>query len=82
MAQDGTEHHGQGHSRAVMVVAAGRQPHGGGGAFILPDAGFLTQIIASKGHIGHFRRYRRADPSEAMRRYQAAARLSGTAQTR
>jgi hypothetical protein len=41
-----------------------------------PDAAFLTQILASKAHMGPFRRYRREEPATAMARYAAAAALA------
>jgi hypothetical protein len=45
------------------------------GAIKRPDAAFLAQVLASKAHMGPFRRYRREEPATAMARYAAAAAL-------
>ena len=67
-------------SRALIAMKAGQdqrnQPNDSGpSGLFLPDAGFLAQIIASAGHMGHFRRYRRTEPALAMRSYRSAANL-------
>jgi hypothetical protein len=40
---------------------------------IRPDAAFVAQIIASVGHMGPYRRYRRAEPQVALKSYGAGA---------
>ena len=62
-------------SRAIIVVNSNNERTSRPASISLPDAGFLTQIIASAGHMGHFRRYRRTEPALAMTSYQAAASL-------
>jgi hypothetical protein len=58
------------HSCAVTLVAQAQQPaphlHD-----IRPQAAFVTQIIASMGHMGPYRRYQRAEPAVAMKSYAA-----------
>jgi hypothetical protein len=79
MAQDGTQAGGAqadtGNTGRALVAAQDMRNAGSMARMSLADAGFLTQIIASAGHLGHFRRYRRAEPAIAMSSYRAAARL-------
>ncbi len=62
-----------GQGRALMVIDGGTQS--APSRLQRPDAAFLVQIIASKAHMGEFRRYRRAEPGDATARYRAAAAL-------
>jgi hypothetical protein len=59
----------------ALVVTGGRSHSSPSGEAKRPDAAFLTQILASKAHMGPFRRYRREEPATAMARYAAAASL-------
>ena len=74
MAQDDSSAHSpSGDSRALVALdSTVSQPRN----LSLPDAGFLVQIIASAGHMGDFRRHRRAEPALAMASYRSAALLT------
>jgi hypothetical protein len=60
----------------ALIVTGERGPSASRGEARRPDAAFVTQILASKAHMGPFRRYRREEPSIAMARYAAAAALA------
>jgi len=61
--------------RALALVA----PAAGSGrpGEIRQDAGFLTQLLASRAGMGPYRRYRRAEPEAASRSYAERERSDG-----
>lgn len=74
MTQDDTPANSAGSgSLALVAMDSAQSPSG---KLSLPEAGFLVQLIASAGHIGQFRRYRRAEPALAMTSYRSAALLA------
>jgi hypothetical protein len=80
MSQSGTERtqdeagEGATKCRALAVIESGA--HGSRGEPARrPDAAFLAQIMASRAHMGEFRRYRRSEPAIATAQYRAAAAL-------
>jgi hypothetical protein len=80
MSQPDTDHPADAAIQAArgaqaLVVIGEREQTSRSGEAKRPDAAFLTQILASKAHMGPFRRYRREEPATAMARYAAAASL-------
>jgi hypothetical protein len=63
-----------GESRALVVITA-RDEASPSRSIRRPNAAFLAQMMASKAHMGEFRRYRRSEPGIATAQYRAAAAL-------
>jgi hypothetical protein len=60
--------------RALVACQAGTGgPSAPTPAAVLPDAGFLAQVLASQGQGTMYRRLRRAEPATALARYGARA---------
>ncbi|MGL4727322.1 MAG: hypothetical protein ACRCWO_01070 [Bosea sp. (in: a-proteobacteria)] len=74
MSQADTQKTQNGESRALVVITT-RDEASRTSPARKPNAAFLAQIMASKAHMGEFRRYRRSEPSVAAARYNAAAAL-------
>ncbi len=67
--------------RALVACQAGTgRPSAPPPAAVLPDAGFLTQLLASQGQGTMYRRLRRVEPAVALARYgsRVSADVRGT----